>query len=205
MKKIIKITIRFFCFIFSIIFGNILLEGIKYIAKEIASINFMKRVGFKKNVHIGLHNNFKNLKSIKISNGFESMDGLFLGVYNTSKKKEVIAFGENFHCSKNCHIGAINKIVFGKNVLLGSNVTIIDHSHGETFDYSKRRVELPLYSKGPVEIGNNVWIGENSIILPNVIIGNNCVVGANSVVTTSFPDNCLIAGNPARIIKRLED
>lgn len=60
-----------------------------------------------------------------------------------------------------------------------------------------------LYSKGPVIIGDNVWVGAGSCILPNVTIGNNCIIGANSVVTKSFPDNCVIAGNPAKIIKQL--
>ena len=204
MKKAIKLIIRFFCLLFSIIFNNFLIGGIKYICKEIASINFMKRTGFKKNVHIGLHNTFKGLRNVKISDGFESMDGLFLATY-CKKEKGMITFGENFHYSKNCHIGAINKITIGNNVLLGSNVTIVDHNHGETFDYSDKRVSLPLYSKGPVEIGDNVWIGENSIVLPNVKIGKNCVIGANSVVTKSFPDDCLIGGNPARIIKQKEE
>lgn len=63
--------------------------------------------------------------------------------------------------------------------------------------------DISLYSKGPVIIGDNVWVGAGSCILPNVTIGNNCIIGANSVVTKSFPDNCVIAGNPAKIIKQL--
>ena len=54
-----------------------------------------------------------------------------------------------------------------------------------------------------VSIGNNVWIGGGVTILPGVSLGNNVVVGAGSVVTKSFPDNVIIAGNPATIIKKL--
>lgn len=54
-------------------------------------------------------------------------------------------------------------------------------------------------------IGNNVFIGMNSTILKNVHIGNNCIIGANSLVNKSFPDNVVIAGNPARIICTLEE
>ena len=55
-------------------------------------------------------------------------------------------------------------------------------------------------SEEKVSIGDNVWIGANAIILPGVAIGNNCIIGAGSVVTKSFPSNCIIVGNPAKIL-----
>ena len=74
---------------------------------------------------------------------------------------------------------------------------------GETFDFSKPRHQLPLYSKGDILIGANTWIGDNAIILLGVHIGKNCVIGANAVVTKSFDEEGLIiAGNPARVVKR---
>ena len=74
--------------------------------------------------------------------------------------------------------------------------------------FLKEEINIPpikrsLFSKGPVIIGNNVWIGSGVIILPNVTIGDNCILGANSVVTKSFEKNSVIAGNPARLIKTL--
>jgi len=55
----------------------------------------------------------------------------------------------------------------------------------------------------PIEIGDNVWVGGGAIINPGIKIGNNVVIGAGSVVTKDIPDNVVIVGNPARIIKRL--
>ena len=106
--------------------------------------------------------------------------------------------------ARNNHIGCMNKIIIGNNVLMGSNILIEDHSHGNTFDYSKPRTQLPLVSNGEIIIGDNVWICDNAVILGGAHIGNNCVIAANSVVNKSFPDNCLIGGIPAKIIKKLD-
>lgn len=125
--------------------------------------------------------------------------------YQGRKYRPKIIFGENVVMNSNCHIGAINQISIGNNVLIGANVLIIDHTHGRVNSAEKKispnnRV---LFSKGKVIIEDNVWIGENVIILPNVRIGHNVIIGAGSVVTKSFKDNVVIAGNPAKIIKEL--
>ncbi|MDO4565403.1 MAG: DapH/DapD/GlmU-related protein, partial [Clostridia bacterium] len=65
------------------------------------------------------------------------------------------------------------------------------------------RREKLAYSK-PVTIGNDVWIGGNCTILPGVTIGNNVIVAAGAVVTKDVPDNCVVAGVPAKIIRNLE-
>lgn len=96
-------------------------------------------------------------------------------------------------------------LFFGLKGFVGRDVYISDHFHGEinATELSTPPAFRALYSKGPVVIQDNVWIGEGVVILPNVTIGANCVVGANSVVTKSFSANNVIAGNPARIIKTL--
>lgn len=116
-----------------------------------------------------------------------------------------ISIGSNVDISFDCHIGAINKVIIGDNVLIASKVYISDHSHGRINDkdllLTPRNREI--YSKGPVIIENNVWIGENVSILPNVTIGANSIIGANSVVTKNIPYSCIAAGNPAKVIRKI--
>ena len=117
-----------------------------------------------------------------------------------------IVFGKDVRINSKCHIGSINRVEIGDECLLGSNVMIIDHSHGRstleeaTLHPSNRR----LYSKGPVKIGNRCWICENVVILPGVTIGEGTVIGANAVVTKDIPAYCVAAGNPARVVRKLQ-
>lgn len=160
-----------------------------------------------------------NSKYIKIGEGSSFSDGLVLtawdkylkinelgGVKSTQEFSPSIQFGRNCNIGRNNHFTAINKIIIGDNLLTGQDVTITDNSHG---DCSSKDVNIPpslrpLSSKGPVIIGDNVWIGSKATILSGVNIGNNVVVGANSVVTKSIPDNAVVAGIPAKIIKFLK-
>lgn len=94
-------------------------------------------------------------------------------------------------------IYAAESIRMGNNILIGDRVTIYDtnfHSMEEDSEIVR-----------PVKIDDNVWIGIRTIILPGVTIGKNSVVGAGSVVTKSIPDNHFAAGNPAKIIKKIEN
>ena len=100
----------------------------------------------------------------------------------------------SFARSGNCYIQGLNGIIMEDNVLFAPGVKIISSNHG--FENHKEIVHAD-----PKHIGENTWIGANSILLPGVQIGKNCIVGAGSVVTKSFDNNSIIAGNPAKVIK----
>lgn len=102
------------------------------------------------------------------------------------------------------HISAINKIQIGDGLLTGRWVTITDNAHGkpEVNENDLPPMERTVYSKGPIIIGSNVWIGDKATILPGVTIGDGAVIGANTVVTHNVPPYSTAVGNPMRIIKR---
>lgn len=89
-------------------------------------------------------------------------------------------------------------IEIGDNVIISGNVRFI--THDGALHVSKDVNSKLLNHYGKIKIGNDCFVGIGSIILPNVEIGNNCIIGAGSVVMNSFPDNSVIAGNPANVI-----
>lgn len=110
-----------------------------------------------------------------------------------------IFLGENFIANFDCVFLDAAPIEIGDNCMIGPKTCIFTISHPLNPQERQKGIGLPK----KVTIGNDVWIGGGVIILPGVSLGNNVVVGAGSVVTKSFPDNVVIAGNPARIIKKL--
>jgi acetyltransferase-like isoleucine patch superfamily enzyme len=104
----------------------------------------------------------------------------------------------SFAVSGSCHIvaGHNAKLEIGRNTIFAYGVCIHTINH----DLKNRNIFIAK----PVKIGENCWLGNSCTILPGVTLGDNVTVGANSVVTKSFPDNVVIAGIPAKIIKNIE-
>ena len=128
----------------------------------------------------------------------------FLALNNNEVKSSEIklSIGERTYIGRNAHIVALKSIRIGKGVLMGDNVYIADNFH--RFD----RVDLPFKDQGigfksEVEVGEGTWLGENVCVISSKI-GKHCIVGANSVVLNHVPDYCMVAGSPARIIKRYD-
>ncbi|MCQ2608493.1 MAG: sugar O-acetyltransferase [Bacteroidales bacterium] len=111
-----------------------------------------------------------------------------------------IIFGENVFINYNCTFLDGGKITLGNNVKIGPCVQIYTPQH--PFDHIERR--KPIETSFPVTIEDDVWIGGNATILPGVTIGARSIIGAGSVVTKDIPSDCIAAGNPCKIIKRLQ-
>lgn len=110
-----------------------------------------------------------------------------------------IEVGRNLFINYNCTILDVAKVNIGDNVLIAPNVSIYTAGHPLHADTRKTGYEYGI----PVTIGDNVWIGGNSIIMPGVTVGCNSVIGAGSVVTKDVPDWTIVAGNPARVIRKI--
>ncbi len=117
-----------------------------------------------------------------------------------TREDAAIEIGDGTRINGAC-IHATRRISIGRNCLIASNVTILD-SDGHGVMPDDRHASNPVSL--PVEIGDNVWIGMNSIILKGVRIGDGAVIGAGSVVTKDVPARCVAAGNPARVIKTFD-
>lgn len=138
---------------------------------------------------------------------------LFKALLGGHKKNFIIEppfycdYGYNIHLGKkvfvnyNCCFLDSGKITIGDNTLIGPNVQLYSVNHPME---AKTRNLLLEYAKS-ITIGNDCWIGGGVILTAGVQLGNGVVVGAGSVVTKSFGDNVFIAGNPARIIREIDN
>lgn len=112
-----------------------------------------------------------------------------------------IEVGENFYANVNCVMLDVGVIKIGDNVMFGPNVSLYTAGHPIHPESRKSGYEYGL----PITIGDNVWIGGSSVILPGITIGNNSVIGAGSIVTKDIPEGVIAAGNPCKVIRAITE
>jgi len=171
------------------------------------SINLLKtKLFFPKARLIRFPFDIRGKKYIKYGKNFTTGTGCRIEAYKFFSDSPKLIIGNNVQINDYVHLACGQSLIIEDDVLIASKVYISDINHG---NYSGENQSFPeekaknrkIFSK-TVKICENVWIGENAIILPGVEIGKNSIIGAGSVVTKNVPENCIVAGNPAKIIKK---
>ena len=114
-----------------------------------------------------------------------------------------ILIGSDVYVGPNLYLVCAGRISIGDGCVLSEDVYINDSSHGLDPE-AGLIMQQPLVQKGTITIGRSCFLGFRSAILPGVVLGDHCVVGINSVVTKSFPAYSMVAGSPARLVRRYE-
>ncbi|EPP4297529.1 acyltransferase [Vibrio cidicii] len=131
---------------------------------------------------------------VSVGDYFRARSGL-----NFNVTSGVLSIGDNVFFNRNCSINVRKNVSIGNDCMFGENVLIYDHDH------NFKKLDIPFSKQGffcdEVKIGNNVWIGSNTIILKGVSIGNNVVVGAGSVVSKNIESDCIYRQDIIRNIK----
>jgi len=145
----------------------------------------------------------RNIGKLEIEKNFRVGQGLVIDIMHENASVKI---GSNFRAASRLHIGCINKIKIGDNVLIASDVHITDHSHGKYKGENQSKPETIVKERKLINeeviIGNNVWIGEKVFITPGVRIGDNSIIGAFSLVKDDIEANSIAIGIPAKIIKK---
>lgn len=136
------------------------------------------------------------------SNFWSNLLGLYQRTIVIARGTGKITIGNDVGIS-GATIYAVDDISIGNHCRIGANVKIVDNDF-HPIDAEARRVEdREQIMHRPIKIGNDVFIGMNAIILKGTELGDGCVVGAGAVVSGKYGPNCVIAGNPAKVIKIL--
>lgn len=188
---------------------------IKTIIKKILSV--INTLRFRDKAIMGKRLNMANINAkIKLGAGSKKEDicigddvVVFGKIISTNGGK--ILIGDGAQIGYNSSIGAIEYIAIGERTIISNNVIITDNNNHSVNPIDRMIVfKTPVGSNlrgwqyslsSPIVIGKNVWIGQYARINKGVTIGDNSVVAANSVVTKNVPTNCIVAGNPAKIVK----
>lgn len=170
----------------------------------------------KNNIIFGKNCIFKHCSDVRLLFGSTKSDViigdrvLMYGIL-VSCSNGKIKLGDYSQLGEHSKILSANSVTVGEYTAIANNVTIADNNNHPVHPLDRLivRKTLPgskerswIYSdNSPIIIGKNCWIGEHSRICKGVTIGDGSVVAANSVVTKSVPENCIVAGNPAKIVK----
>ena len=115
-----------------------------------------------------------------------------------------LRIGDDTSVGQNFVVSCLRDVSIGSRVLISSNVFVGDSMHRYD-DPARAVIEQPMRDCGSARVGDGAFIGIGAIIMPGISVGCHAVVGAGAIVTEDVPDHCVVAGNPARIIKRYDE
>lgn len=185
-------------------FGYQLIDKSVFIGKKVKVLE--KRylsIGAKTRIHDGVYINALSKNGVKFGNNV--VIGRNSRIECTGSLKSIgegVKIGDKSTFGNDCYFGAAGGIIIGDDIMAGQYIRF--HSENHKFDKLNMLIRNQGVTRKGIIIGNNCWIGSGAVFLDGVKIGNGCVVAANAVVTKSFPDNSVIGGVPAKII-RLRD
>jgi acetyltransferase-like isoleucine patch superfamily enzyme len=161
----------------------------------------LKGMRFGKNSYIGLGYDFifVRLKNVSVGNNVWIGSNAWISTVNDNS---YITIEDETRIGRNATIACVKEIRIGKYCILSYNVSILDHDH-EFHNLNTFPIQSGLTEGKKIVIEDGCFIGAHSFILKGVHLGKHCVVGANSVVTKSFPAYSVVAGNPAKLIEKL--
>ena len=207
-----SVPLSYMCRIFwskcvSILYGMIRLRTLKRVfVHPTSKIISPSKIRFGKNLNIGYRCYIDALSDCGLICGDNVSMGFQTHIELTGSLKFLgkgMRIGNNVGLGSHGHYGSgAGFVEIGDDTIFGNYVSI----HPENHNYKDKNVPIRLQgvnSKGGVKIGNNCWIGAKATILDGTVIGDNCIVAAGAVVSGHFPDNVIIGGVPARIIKHV--
>ena len=179
--------------------------GSKVFVGQNTKILNSQNIIFGKNVTIEKHTIIDGFSSEKIIFGDFVKIGAFSNLNSTSHLSKYgigLKMGNNSAIGDYSHFGAAGGIEIGDDVIMGSYISF--HSENHIFSDPKTLIrEQGVTSKG-IKLGNNIWVGAKVTFLDGCSVGNNSVVAAGAVVNNTFPDNVVIGGIPAKVLKIIE-
>ncbi len=160
---------------------------------------------YGKNTFLSPYSEILNTQNIEIGENVTILSGAWImAIMNYGKDtfKPLISIGNNTYIGHHVTLSSVNRISIGDDVTFGDNVYIADNAH--SYDDINTNIMQQRLKIGTIKIGNRAWIGKNSTITFNVEIGEHSIVGANSYVNAPVPPYTVVAGNPARVIKKFD-
>ena len=154
------------------------------------------------NFILGLGANISNPQNISIGDDVVIGESAWFSVAPIDANKEVLKIGHRTYIGRFSTIACVSSVEIESDVLISDRVFIGDSLHSFA-DLDRPIKEQGIFHAGDVKIGKGSWIGIGVSILPNVTIGRNVIVGANSVVAHDVSDFCMVAGVPAKLIRKL--